>query len=200
MQDNYPVCAQSDAPNTIALAANRTILVSSVLNSLYKATPKVYSYSTSSFKLITYKPGPQQEYIVEHLAGSERGARVDGKPSDCCFYHPHGLVVHEASHSCFVGDRYNHAIRRITSVNPLKVWSLYPLPHLKLNQYINEIWAQISKRLGEKSAVALWWVFFFIFHLWTNTNRHAAVAFTTPPTTYIRRRPPLSISQGIFNF
>ena len=57
-------------------------------------------------------------YDAELVAGSGRAARVDGRPDECCFYDPQGMAVHEASHSCFVADLNNHAIRRVSFVNP----------------------------------------------------------------------------------
>ena len=58
---------------------------------------------------------------MERLAGSGRGARVDGRPDECCFHLPRGIVVDEELHLCYVADSNNHAIRKISFVDPLIV-------------------------------------------------------------------------------
>ena len=59
-----------------------------------------------------------QNYKVEAIAGSGNAGRVDGRPDECCFNEPQGIAVDEASHSCFVVESGNHAIRKIFFVNP----------------------------------------------------------------------------------
>ena len=51
------------------------------------------------------------------FAGSGKAGRVDGVPEECGFNYPSGIAVHEPSHSCFVADYYNHAIRKISFSN-----------------------------------------------------------------------------------
>ena len=65
--------------------------------------------------------GAQQEYKVEHLAGTGGGAKIDGGPNKCCFHLPSGIAIDEEQHLCFVADSANHAIRKISFVDPLKV-------------------------------------------------------------------------------
>ena len=59
--------------------------------------------------------GENYEAVV--LAGSGQPGKVDGKPDECSFHKPCGIVVHETSHSCFVIDRCNHMIIKVTFVN-----------------------------------------------------------------------------------
>ena len=46
---------------------------------------------------------------------------MDGRPGECCFQLPHGIVVDEENHLCFIADSNNHAIRQISFVDPLNV-------------------------------------------------------------------------------
>ena len=55
---------------------------------------------------------------MEVVAGSGRGAREDGRPDECSFDGPRGIVVDEASHSCFVAEcSSGGSIRRVSFVN-----------------------------------------------------------------------------------
>ena len=65
-----------------------------------------------------FQPG-SQKYKVEALAGCGKAAVVDGGPDECCFSDPRGIAVHEESHSCFVVDRDNHAIRKVSFSTPI---------------------------------------------------------------------------------
>ena len=49
------------------------------------------------------------------LAGTGREGKEDGRASECSFIDPRGMVVDEATHSCFVAD--GDSIRKITFVD-----------------------------------------------------------------------------------
>ena len=48
------------------------------------------------------------------LAGCGKEGRKDGKALECSFSYPHGLVVDESTHSCYVSDWGNNVIRKIS--------------------------------------------------------------------------------------
>ena len=60
--------------------------------------------------MLTFELGA---YQVEEVAGSGNPARVDGKAKECGMT-LRGILVDELSHSCFVADFHNHAIRKIS--------------------------------------------------------------------------------------
>ena len=58
-------------------------------------------------------PGPES-YEVTVLAGCGKEGREDGTAAECSFSHPRDIVVDEPTHSCYVVDGGNHAIRKIS--------------------------------------------------------------------------------------
>ena len=56
-------------------------------------------------------------YDVGVLTGSGAQGREDGRADACSFNYPSGMVVDEATHSCFVVDYGNHLIRKISFVD-----------------------------------------------------------------------------------
>jgi len=89
-----------DRPLYAVITANRTILVTSVNYQLCKVVPQEGS----------------KYYSVEVMAGTGKG-EADGNATECSFYCPYGIVVHEPSHSCFIAE--SHTIRKISFVSPL---------------------------------------------------------------------------------
>ena len=57
--------------------------------------------------------GPES-YEVTVLAGCGEQRREDGTAAECSFSYPHGLVVDESTHSCYVTDWGNDVIRKIS--------------------------------------------------------------------------------------
>ena len=57
--------------------------------------------------------GSGEAYQIEELAGSGNFRRVDGKAKECGMS-LRGILVDESSHSCFVADYHNDAIRKIS--------------------------------------------------------------------------------------
>ena len=104
-------------PNGIVMTANKTMLVSSKEQHIYKVTQKG---TRIPFLLITMMihshhciSGPES-YEVTVLAGcGERGSE-DGTAAECSFCLPHGLVVDESTHSCYVAEWGNDVIRKIS--------------------------------------------------------------------------------------
>ena len=95
------------------MTANKTILVSSYENAIYKVTQKgncIRSFMIHSHHCIS---GPES-YEVTVLAGCGKGGRKDGKALACSFNSPRGLVVDESTHSCYVADYWNNMIRKIS--------------------------------------------------------------------------------------
>jgi hypothetical protein len=119
-QGEVSTLCEINEPISVAVTANNTILAGSASNKLFKVTHQgeftlqpFYSFSFDDCDSGT------QHYGVSLLAGSGTSASADGRADECSMTHPRGLVVHEASHSCFVVDYRSHKIRKVTFVNPM---------------------------------------------------------------------------------
>eukprot|EP00026_Physarum_polycephalum_P004697 Phypoly_transcript_04720.p1 GENE.Phypoly_transcript_04720~~Phypoly_transcript_04720.p1 ORF type:complete len:470 (+),score=59.82 Phypoly_transcript_04720:85-1494(+) len=85
-------------PAFVGITPNRTLLVSSQQNKIYK---------------VTQAGG---EYDVECIVGA--GGRVmDANANEVRLCQPNGIAVHEPSHTCFVAEYAIHTIKQISFVN-----------------------------------------------------------------------------------
>jgi hypothetical protein len=114
-QGEVSTLCEINEPISVAVTANNTILVGSGSNKLFKVTHQ------GEFNLQTFHclfsddcDSGTQHYEVSLLAGSGTQATVDGRADECSMSYPRGLVVHEASHSCFFADCDTHTIRKVT--------------------------------------------------------------------------------------
>ena len=100
-------------PYCVAITANKTILVSTSTNQIFKVTQAgILSILLTFIQNII--SGQKYEAVV--IAGSGQANRLDEKPDECCFNNPYGIAVDEVSHSCYVADRFNHTIRKISFI------------------------------------------------------------------------------------
>ena len=54
---------------------------------------------------------------MEFIAGHMKEGEEDGRAAECSFSFPTGMAVDEATHSCFVADKNNHSIKKISFVD-----------------------------------------------------------------------------------
>ena len=97
----------------VVLTANKTLIISTSSNQIYKVTQK--GTPITLFVVISHAHTSYQAdgYEVAVLVGSGEEGRVDGRADKCQFNLPYGMAVDELSHSCFVTDMGSHSIRKM---------------------------------------------------------------------------------------
>ena len=98
------------------MTANKTILVSSYSQYIYKVAQKgiCIPSSVEDVPLLTICISGPESYAVTALVGIGQEVSRNGRAAECSLSFPRGLLVDESTHSFYVADCDNNVIRKIS--------------------------------------------------------------------------------------